>query len=126
MKAILIVDDELDFAETVASILQSEGYTVVAVAGVTAAFEQMEKSLPDLLLVDLMMPVIGGLEMLKKMRAEPTFRTVPVVLMSASKEPARTHGLYWLEFLSKPFDIETMLSIVSKALQPEVRESYRV
>jgi CheY-like chemotaxis protein len=114
MKTILVVDDEYDFVDAVCSLLESEGYRAIPAGSGKAALEAMERQRPSLILLDVMMPKQSGLELLERLQAHPEHRSVPVVLMSASREPAREPGRSQPEFLAKPFDVEKLLEIAAR------------
>lgn len=114
MKKILVVDDELDLAESIASILESEGYLVRVVAGGTAALEIMQKEHIDLLILDVMMPIVKGSDVIEKMKSDMKLAAIPILLMSASKEPTPTGIMSWDHFLRKPFDINELVTSVQK------------
>lgn len=114
MKQILIVDDELDIAESMASLLESEGFNVRAVYGGPAGVEAMKAKCPDLVVMDVMMPILKGVDVVKLMKNDPHLSKVPILMMSASKEPAKEIGVEWNSFIRKPFDIDELLSEINR------------
>lgn len=116
MSTILIVDDEFSIAETVADILSWEGYSTVTAANGELALAQIEKKRPDLILLDYMMPVMDGLQMLRALRANPELRSIPVVIMTAAPPGLGREDRLWNGLLSKPFDAEQLLRQVRKLL----------
>ncbi len=110
MKTILVVDDEADIVEAVAEFLTGEGYRVVSAGNGTYALARLEKENPNLVLTDSIMPVTDGPGFVQRMRALPEFRSLPVVLMSASREiSVRTDGL---SVLNKPFGLDELLTVI--------------
>ncbi len=110
MKTILVVDDEADIVEAVAEFLTGEGYRVVSAGNGTDALARLEKENPNLVLTDSIMPVTDGPGFVQRMRALPEFRSLPVVLMSASREiSVRTDGL---SVLNKPFGLDELLTVI--------------
>src|SRR6266852_2990631 len=109
MKTILVVDDEYFLVETLSALLETEGYRVVSAANGKDGLAQLVKESPDLVLTDFMMPVTDGLELIRGLHALPDFRSLPVVMMSASREDValsghpkdRAPGIS--AFLGKPF-----------------------
>ena len=71
MKTILVVDDEFDMASTLRAILEREGYRVETCADGREAIERVRASRPDLILMDVMMPVLDGRETVRRLRARP-------------------------------------------------------
>jgi len=110
MKTILVVDDEADIVEAVAEFLTGEGYRVVSAGNGTDALARLEKENPNLVLTDSIMPVTDGPGFVQRMRALPQFQSLPVVLMSASREiSVRTDGL---SVLNKPFGLDELLTVI--------------
>ena len=114
---ILIIDDEREIALLLAEILKGEGYEVFVVANAWKALEVIPEFQPDLVLSDVMMPVISGLELLKKFRELPSFDKTPVVLMSAAHPKLTQEDNGWTEFVQKPFSLDHMLAVVHKYLR---------
>ncbi len=116
MKRILIIDDELDMAETMSVLLQDEGYDSSAIDDGAIGLEIMQKSVPDLVILDVMMPLVKGLDVLKSMKENPKLRSIPIILISASKEP-EVEGDKWDVFLRKPFDIYKLMEEIKKLVK---------
>src|SRR5687768_13219890 len=86
MKTILVVDDEFGIAEALSSTLTDEGYRVYTAGNGKQGMDQLAEVRPDLVIVDYMMPIWGGHQMIEAMRAHPSFSTIPVIVMSAVEE----------------------------------------
>jgi circadian clock protein KaiC len=115
---ILIVDDEFGLAELIAEVLGEQGYaTAIAINGELGLCLLRERR-PDLVLVDLMMPVMNGSEMLRKMRGEPELSEIPVVVMTALPEAVSDEiaGKYG-DLLQKPFSPERLFEVVKAGLR---------
>ncbi|MEO8285004.1 MAG: response regulator [Chloroflexota bacterium] len=117
MKMILVVDDELSIVEVVATLLEQEGYKVLTAAGGKEALACLEKNKVDLVLSDMMMPVMDGRELCKRIGADATHSAIPVVLMSGTHSAAHLDGCRYAAFLGKPFDMQKLLSVVASALR---------
>ncbi len=118
MKRLLIVDDELAIVEALQDILSVEGYDVVTAFNGMDGLQRLADSKPDLVLLDLMMPIMDGREMLRRMREDSSLRDIPVVVMSAgriSDEERRSSA----RFLAKPFELDTLLDTISEMLGPK-------
>ena len=113
MSTILVVDDEFDLSSTVRAILEGEGYRVDVCANGREALERLKGNRPDLVLLDVMLPVVDGYGVLKAMRQAPTLADVPVVLMNSF--PPRRDG-DWQGFLRKPFTLSALLDTVRQAV----------
>jgi two-component system response regulator VicR len=84
---ILLVDDETDFTQPMAFWLKSKGYAVTAVSSGEDAIKKVEEDTPDVIFLDLNMPVMDGVEVLKKIRGFN--KDVPVIIVSAYVEDLR-------------------------------------
>jgi two-component system sensor histidine kinase ChiS len=82
-KTILIVEDEPDTAEMFSQMLRLSGYRVIKTYGGISGMKQLLHEKPDLLLLDIMMNDISGLEVLRFLRREPQFEDLPVIVISA-------------------------------------------
>jgi CheY-like chemotaxis protein len=115
MKRLLIVDDELAIIEALQDILSVEGYDVVTAFNGLDGLRRMADAKPDLVLLDLMMPVMDGRELLRRMREDSELSTIPVVVMSAgriSDEDRRASA----RFLAKPFELDMLLDTIAELL----------
>lgn len=83
MARILLVEDDLSSADILARLLRYSGHTVETVADGAAAIRSLEGSLPDVVLLDLMMPVLDGSQVLAHIRAEPQWRHLKVIMLTA-------------------------------------------
>ena len=80
---ILVVDDDEALLKTVSWILKEHGYDVVAIGGSRLLLEHLESSVPDVLLLDIMMPDLDGFEVLERIRRDDRWRDLPVLMISA-------------------------------------------
>jgi two-component system, OmpR family, response regulator VicR len=118
-KKILIVDDELDILEMNASLLETEGYEVLTASSGAEAIEVVQKTPPDLVLLDIMMPDMDGHEVLKSIRTESPENMIPVVMVTARNDVVdigRALDQFVNGFVVKPFDIERLLRLVDSVI----------
>jgi CheY-like chemotaxis protein len=110
-----LVDDEYAIVEILSAILEDEGYRMTTAANGQEGLERLAEELPDVALIDVMMPKLDGQAMLHAMRADPRFARVPVILMSAAEKFASemTDGV---AFLHKPFDVHALLAVIDRLL----------
>ena len=85
-KKILIVDDEKPLANMLASHLREEGYETMTANNGQEALEKIKESVPNLILLDILMPVMDGVAFLEKLRLEASFRQMPVIMMTNKEE----------------------------------------
>src|SRR5271166_1808374 len=116
---ILIADDNYDMRQYLARLL-SEQYEVETVADGQAAIQAAHKQAPDLIVSDVMMPILDGFELVKALRADEQTRTIPVILLSArAGEESRVEGIQAGadDYLIKPFSARELLARVSGRLE---------
>jgi CheY-like chemotaxis protein len=117
-KRILIVDDSTTNNILLQSILEEEGFRVDVAFNGQEALDLVEKEKPALILLDIMMPEIDGITLLRKIQKEQATKSIPVVMVTAkdddySREESMLAGA--TDFLTKPIDVELVISKV-KAL----------
>ncbi|HWV72809.1 MAG TPA: response regulator [Pseudosphingobacterium sp.] len=105
-KTIYVVEDNLDISELITIILNDAGFQVSAAATVESFYKQLKTKIPDLILLDIMLPDGNGVEVCKELKQEEAFKNVPLILMSAH---ARMNSIVREcsadDFIAKPFDI---------------------
>lgn len=112
---ILIVDDDADNRNLMGEFLSLHGYETVMAADGQAALEQFDQSEPDLVLLDVVMPLLGGLEVCSRLKADSRSRLTPVVLvtgLSATEDRVRGLEVGADDFLTKPLDPSELLARV--------------
>ena len=121
---ILVVDDDEALLKTVSWILKEHGYDVIAVPGSRLLLEELETSVPDLLLLDIMMPDLDGFEVLERLRGDERYRDLPVLMISAmppEEAAVRTLGLGASDFVPKPFRVRELLARIQAQLRARER-----
>lgn len=116
-KCILVVDDEVQICDIIQKVLSQEGYQILTAFSGEEALKQLKKTPVDLILVDLKMPGMDGLEMLKQARAiQMNLRAVLLTAYgtASSARDAMVLGVY--DFLTKPFDNQLLKRVVKEAL----------
>jgi CheY-like chemotaxis protein len=108
MKTILIVDDEFSIVETLKEIVEWEGYRVITAPNGQAGLVAAEQEHPALVLLDYMMPVMDGLQMLEKVRTHDGLAATPVIMMTAAPLGIPSAQKRWDALLLKPFDAEQL------------------
>jgi CheY-like chemotaxis protein len=115
MGEIWVVDDDADTREMLRSVLQLEGYRVAVAANGRQALERLRSgSAPALMLLDVMMPVMSGAELLTELRRDPKFAELPVVLISAFGELAASLAKLAQDYLPKPIDLERLTDVLHR------------
>lgn len=117
-RRVLIVDDEFGLADILAELLRERGYEVALAINGQAGLAALAESRPHLVVLDVMMPVLDGPEMLRRMRADPRYQVVPVVFMTALPEsvPQESPPLHQA-VLQKPFGFDELLAVMERLLE---------
>ena len=122
---ILVVEDNADEAQMIRMILEPQGYQVTLAANGQEGLEQVEAGKPDLIILDVMMPILNGFAMCAKLREDPEYKTIPVILLTAVADRVRDtkypiDGVLRAEaeeYLEKPVDPEELLAVVARRLK---------
>jgi CheY-like chemotaxis protein len=117
-RRVLVVDDEIAIRETIADVLQDAGYVVEQASHGSEGLAMLRRSRPDVVVLDLMMPIMDGWSFARACNALSDGQAVPIVIMSAgsdlqrSAKQLRPHGVR--AALAKPFDVEVLLAAVGR------------
>ncbi len=109
-KRILIIDDEPDVLEIVRSVLNTKGHQVETAKSGEDGLALAREEKPDLIVCDLMMPRISGLEVIKRLKKDPELRSVPIIVLSALGDDEERTPDFWIQslgiddYVRKPFD----------------------
>jgi two-component system, OmpR family, alkaline phosphatase synthesis response regulator PhoP len=125
VKKILIADDEPDILEIIQFNLQTEGYEVATAKNGDEALEIAKKFLPDLIILDIMMPGKNGIEVCKILRTQPVFTNTLIIFLSAlSDENTEVKGLETGadDYLTKPISPKILLSKVNALFRRLVKD----
>jgi len=119
-KKILVVDDERDLVDILVFNLQREQYAVVTAGDGEIAVAMAERERPDLILLDLMLPGIDGLEVCRRLRANPRTSGIPIIMLTAKGE--ETDAVIGLsqgadDYVRKPFGVRELMARVSARLR---------
>lgn len=110
-KTILLVEDEADIASILSDVLDLHGHQVVVASDGYEGLKKARVYVPDLVVTDVMMPSMGGAELIERVRQIPGLERVPVIAISAApyhcQEP----------FLRKPFDVHELVALVRRTLE---------
>ena len=128
MAKVLLVDDEPDILLMLRMSFEDEGHEIVMAADGRMGLERLAESKPDIVVLDMMMPVIDGWGVLEAMRLEGL--TTPVIVVSAKSDPRdcrKALELGAVEYVVKPFDLDRLLALATAvaAEDPTARELRR-
>ena len=118
-KLIYIVEDEADIMELVQLKLKNAGYETRGFGAAEPMFKALNCEMPDLLILDLMLPDMDGMDVCQTLKGDPTFEKLPIIMLTARADISdRVKGLDWGadDYVTKPFDSGELIARV-KAVQ---------
>ncbi|HAV92350.1 TPA: two-component system response regulator [candidate division WOR-3 bacterium] len=117
MKKILIIDDDEDIISLIKIILENESYSVIGASSGEEGIKTAIKQKPELILLDIMMPIMDGWEILKMLRTEESTRKIPVAMLTCKTDVKdKLTGLQEgaIDYITKPFSPEELIERVDK------------
>ena len=117
MTLILVVDDEVSIVEMLSMVLQNEGYEVIAAYNGQDGLNCLERAQPALVMSDVMMPLLDGFELCRRIQADQRFKSIPIVLMSAVRTALHLKDCTYETLLKKPFEINELLETVARLVK---------
>src|SRR5256712_3125651 len=112
---VLVADDDASLVQTLTWILKENGYEVAVCPGGDGLFAKLEEIKPAILLLDIMMPKVDGLQLLERLKQDERYRDLPVLMVSSmppEEATVRALGLGAADFISKPFRVRELLARV--------------
>jgi two-component system cell cycle response regulator DivK len=120
---ILVIDDSTTNIVLLEAILTAKGYQIETALNAREAFMHIEKHIPDLILLDLLMPKVSGFDFLELLRKEEKTQKTPVIVISAintdEENTRRINDLETVDFIRKPIDIQYLVNKVDEILNRE-------
>ncbi|MFO7370624.1 MAG: response regulator [Bacteroidales bacterium] len=120
---ILVIDDSTTNIVLLEAILAEKGYTIETALNAKEAFLRIEKQVPDLILLDLLMPKVSGFDFLEQLRKDEKTKKTPVIVISAittdDENTRKINDLETVDFLRKPIDIQYLVTRVEEILNQE-------
>jgi CheY-like chemotaxis protein len=127
-KKILIVDDELDVRIYVRTLFETSGYTPIVTRNGKEGLEKAKELSPDLIILDVMMPEVGGVTMYRELKTDLALKDIPVIMLTGIGEKSFSHYLKMLNLkvkdpipqpdahMEKPLDHEKLLELAKKII----------
>ena len=109
---IVVADDDLDLCELLAMKLRQSDFEVFMALDGMQAIELVRSVEPDLVILDIMMPLMSGMEVLRQMKSEPAIADIPVILMTAKRQEndvASGFALGVVDYIVKPFNLKDLV-----------------
>lgn len=123
---IVVIEDEVDILEVIEYNLRREGFEVIASESGEDGLEKIERVAPDLILLDLMLPEIDGIELCKRLKSDPVTSGIPVIMVTAKGEESDVVlglGVGADDYVTKPFSPKELIARVKAVLRRgQVRE----
>ncbi len=116
---IMVVDDNPDFVTIVKTLLEGKGYKVQSAYSGQEVFNLLAEQKPDLIILDIMMPQMDGLEVLTRLKGDPNTRSIPVILLTAKQPDEVILGGYdiWADsYITKPFTNPQLLNVINRLI----------
>ena len=123
MKRILVCDDETHIVEGVRHLLRGPDRTIEVARSGKEALSRIQEQLPDLLILDVMMPEMSGPEVLAKLRASPVTRDLAVIILTAkgqARDATMAQEVWGATVMAKPFDPRKLRELVTARLEKDV------
>lgn len=118
MPNILIADDTEGITEVMKTLMEVKGYDAVTAADGRAALAKAEETRPDVVVLDICMPEMSGLEVLSRLKETmPKTEVIMISALSDSNTMEVAHGLGAFEYITKPFHVDYLMSTVARALR---------
>jgi CheY-like chemotaxis protein len=125
-KRILLVDDDPQILEFYSALLQEAGYEVKTAENALAAVAAVVRATPDLILADIRMPIVGGMDLVRELKSHIDSRLIPVIAFTGYDTPAMREAAFkagYDDFLPKPKDAVPFLQQIAKLLQRNQAQS---
>ena len=116
---VLVVDDDPAIRRMIIAALKRDGYTFLEAPNGKEALDLMRSAHPAVVVLDLMMPVLSGWDVLRERQSDTSLREIPVIVVSANRDPdvATAVNAGICAFLPKPFDIGALSALVRSCVQ---------
>ena len=117
MRTILVVEDEISIIEFLKDALEDKGYRVETASNGQEGLQRLNNAPIDLILCDVMMPVMDGREMCRVVQSDPQFAHIPLILMSAVVSVLSDISCSLSGFIQKPFNVNDLLMVIDELTQ---------
>jgi len=116
--SVLVVDDDPNIRGLIVAALRRDGYTFLEAPNGREALQLMRDHHPDVVVLDLMMPIVSGWDVLRERQSDSDLQQIPVIVVSANREPALVAAVDAgiCAFLPKPFDIGALSALVKSCM----------
>lgn len=120
VKNILIVDDDPDVIDIISISLKDKGFVLVGAHNGVDALDKLKIFIPNLIIADINMPKMNGFELIRRLKKEPDFNTIPIIVLTGThiSKQDKQHGLTLgaTKYLTKPFTLETLIKEIEDTI----------
>ncbi len=119
---VLIIDDEPDLVETLTIILKNHGFRVTSASNGVEGLEKARREIPDIIILDLMMPEMDGFEVCKQLKTDENTNQIPIIILTARSDTEsrfKTFKYKADDYIVKPFYLPNLISKINKLLFPK-------
>ena len=111
----MVVDDNQLLLQALCEHLENKGYDTAVATNGKEAIERIEQELPDLVIMDIVMPIMNGIDATKAIRANPKYKAIPVVAFTSKSNIGQWDEIFD-DYLIKPFDFDNVLQIIERLI----------
>jgi len=118
-KKILVVDDDKAVSTLLAGLLPNSGYKVIVARDGLEAMVQVKKNIPDLIILDVMMPGINGYDVCNNLKFDEKYKHIPIIILTSREQELdpRIGQLMGIDYIHKPIDTKLLLEKIQNALK---------
>jgi len=118
-KTILVVDDDKAITTLLEALLSQHGYTVLVAHDGLDGMVQVKKNIPDLIILDIMMPEINGYDVCSNLKFDEKFKHIPIIVLTSREQEldSRIGQLMGIDYIQKPIDTPILLGKIQTALK---------
>lgn len=118
MAKILVCDDEKDVVELISFLLEKDGYDVITAKNGREALEVVAKNIPDLILLDVMMPEMDGYTVQTRLQEDPNTKSIPIIILTAKGQMRDVFAMSSnvVAYMEKPFDPKSLRQKIQESL----------
>lgn len=130
MAKVMIVDDEPDIVEIVSFTLEAAGHKVIGAKDGAECIAKVKKDAPELIILDVMMPRMNGMQVVDYLRNKEEFSHIPIIMLTATTQYSQKSDEEWCkkvgveDYISKPFEPLDLSKRVDKVLKDNYRKKY--
>lgn len=124
MSEILVIEDEKNISKTLAMYLEGHGYTVILADRGLDGIKEAEQNIPDLIILDIVLPDIDGYMVCKALRQHPKTSEIPILIMSAKSQKSDIDKAFEYganEYIIKPFKPQVLMEIVKQVIKEALK-----